>query len=190
MSRLFVDMDGTLAVFTPVDRLETLYEPEYFETLPPIVNVCRAVRLVAASRQTELYILSSVLPGSLYAVREKDAWLDRFLPQINAQHRLFPPCGQSKALAVPGGLQPADTLLDDYTDNLLDWPGKGIKVYNGINGNRGRWKGDCLRYNKSPEKIAQALVAITRGEAHVFDARPGSGHKDRVELLQSLTIEY
>lgn len=24
--RLFVDMDGTLAVFTPVDELETLYE--------------------------------------------------------------------------------------------------------------------------------------------------------------------
>ena len=190
MSRLFVDMDGTLAVFTPVDRLETLYEPEYFETLPPIVSVCKAVKLVAASGQAELYILSSVLPGSPYAIREKDAWLDRFLPQINAQHRLFPPCGQSKALAVPGCLQPGDTLLDDYTDNLLDWPGRGIKLYNGINGTRGRWKGDCLRYDKSPEQIAQALLAIIRGEARVFDARPGSGIQDRVQLMQSPIIEY
>ena len=190
MSRLFIDMDGTLAVFQPVDRLETLYEPEYFETLPPIVNVCKAVRLVAASRQAELFILSSILPGSPYAVREKSAWLDRYLPQIDPLHRLFPPCGISKALAVPGGLQPADTLLDDYTDNLLDWPGKGIKVYNGINGNRSRWKGDCLRYDKTPEQIAQALLVIIRGEAHVFDARPGSGAQDRVELMQSPTIEY
>lgn len=190
MSRLFIDMDGTIAVFTPVDRLETLYEPDYFETLPPIVNVCKAVRLVAASRQAELYILSSVLPGSPYAIREKDAWLDRYLPQIDQGHRLFPLCGQSKAAGVPGGLQPGDTLLDDYTDNLLDWQGKGIKMFNGINGTRGRWKGDCLRYDKSPEQIAQALVAITRGEARVFDARPGSGRKDRVELMQSPTIEY
>jgi len=189
MARLFIDMDGTLAVFRPVDRLEMLYEPEYFETLRPIVNVCKAVRLVAESGQAELYVLSSVLPGSLYAVREKDAWLDRFLPQIDPQHRLFPPCGQSKALAVPGGLRPGDTLLDDYTDNLLDWPGRSIKLYNGINGTRGRWKGDCLRYDKSPEQIAQALLAITRGEARVFDARPGSGCKDKVELMQS-PIEY
>ena len=189
MSRLFVDMDGTLAVFQPVDRLETLYEPEYFENLPPIVNVCKAVRLVAASGQAELYILSSVLPGSPYAVREKSAWLDRYLPQIDTQHRLFLPCGQSKALAVPGGLQPGDTLLDDYTDNLLDWSGKGVKLYNGINGTRGRWKGDCLRYNKSPEQIAQALLAIIRGEARVFDARPGSSQKDWVQILQN-PIEY
>ena len=190
MARLFVDMDGTLAVFTPVGRLEMLYEPEYFETLPPIVNVCKAVKLVVATEQAELYILSSVLPGSPYAVREKSAWLDQYLPQINAQHRLFPPCGQSKALAVPGGLHPNDTLLDDYTDNLLDWQGKGVKLYNGINSTRGRWKGDCLRYDKTPEQIAQALLAITRGEAQVFDARPGSGCKDRVELMQSPTIEY
>ena len=37
--RLFVDMDGTLAVFRQVDELETLYEKGYFLNLAPQRNV-------------------------------------------------------------------------------------------------------------------------------------------------------
>ena len=33
--RLFVDMDGTLAVFNRIDKLETLYERGYFADLTP-----------------------------------------------------------------------------------------------------------------------------------------------------------
>lgn len=33
--RLFVDMDGTLAEFKPVDTLEVLYEKDYFLNLKP-----------------------------------------------------------------------------------------------------------------------------------------------------------
>ena len=32
-NRLFVDMDGTLAVFKTVDTMETLYEKGYFKNL-------------------------------------------------------------------------------------------------------------------------------------------------------------
>lgn len=42
--RLFVDMDGTLAVFTPVDTLETLYEKGYFLYFNAAHNVVNAVR--------------------------------------------------------------------------------------------------------------------------------------------------
>ena len=40
--RLFVDIDGTLAVFKPVDTLETLYEKGYLKNngLIPLRNVC------------------------------------------------------------------------------------------------------------------------------------------------------
>ncbi|MEM5780313.1 MAG: hypothetical protein AAGU02_04105, partial [Lawsonibacter sp.] len=34
-ARLFVDMDGTLAVFHPVAELDALYEPGYFAGLEP-----------------------------------------------------------------------------------------------------------------------------------------------------------
>ena len=42
-TRLFVDIDGTLAVFKPVDTLETLYEKGYFLNLEPHENVVAAV---------------------------------------------------------------------------------------------------------------------------------------------------
>lgn len=45
-NRLFIDIDGTAAVFTPVDTLETLYEKEYFLNLKPIPNVVKAIRLL------------------------------------------------------------------------------------------------------------------------------------------------
>ena len=46
--RLFVDMDGTLAVFNRIDKLETLYERGYFADLTPQVNVVEAVRILQA----------------------------------------------------------------------------------------------------------------------------------------------
>jgi len=44
VKRLFVDMDGTLAVFTPVNQLETLYQEGYFANLKPIDNVVGAIK--------------------------------------------------------------------------------------------------------------------------------------------------
>mgnify|MGYP004440906233 CR=1 FL=1 len=42
--RLFVDMDGTLAVFQSVDTLEKLYEKDYFLNLRPQINVIDIIK--------------------------------------------------------------------------------------------------------------------------------------------------
>ena len=139
--RLFVDIDGTLAVFKPVDTLETLYEKGYFLNLAPHENVVAAVKEIVTNHpEIEVNILSAYLTDSQYALQEKNEWLDRYLPEIDQTHRIFVPCGSDKKEGI-GGIRSDDFLLDDYTHNLNEWqpPARGIKLLNAINHTRGSW---------------------------------------------------
>jgi len=173
--RLFVDMDGTLAVFNRVDTLEELYEQGYFLNLEPHFNVVRAVEhIVRTHPEIGVHILSSVLEDSPYAAIEKSAWLDRYLPEIPPERRTFPPCGQNKRHYARGPVTERDWLLDDYTHNLTLWGplGRGIKLLNGINSTRGSWDGDRIRFDKAPRDIADKVVSIVTNRGRVFDGRP------------------
>ncbi len=160
--RLFVDMDGTLAVFQQIDRLEQLYEKGYFAALPPIRNAVDAVRKICHRHDCEVYILSAAV-DSPYAVSEKNQWLNHFLPEIPEEHRIFIPCGENKAEYVPYGIRKTDVLLDDYTKNLLEWPEKGIKLLNGINHTKGVWQGKCLDAALPPDQMAEQLLNCFQG---------------------------
>lgn len=170
--RLFIDMDGTLAVFTPVDELEKLYEQGYFLNQLPHKNVVAAVRnIITNYPDIEVNILSAYLTDSAHALKEKNEWLDRYLPEIDQKHRVFVPCGRDKKEAVRGGLRDNDFLLDDYTHNLNNWqpPARGIKLLNAINHTRGSWAHDRIRYDRSPEDLSKGIVSIMRNEARIFD---------------------
>lgn len=165
--RLFVDMDGTLAEFAPVDTLETLYQPGYFSNLAPMENVLEAVKLIIKTHpEVEVYTLSAVLSGSSHAEIEKNQWLDEHLPQVLGGHRVFLPCGADKKDFIPDGIRPTDFLLDDYTHNLTLWepPAKGIKVMNGINGTHGTWQGHRVDCQQSPEELARDVVGTMYGQ--------------------------
>lgn len=174
-NRLFVDMDGTLAEFKTVDTLETLYEENYFLCLRPQKNVVNAIReLVTSEPDIEVFILSSVLPDSKYALKEKNLWLDAYLPQIDYEHRLYPPCGSDKREYVAssyGGVSERDYLLDDYSLNLHSWvsPARGIKLLNGNNGTRGTWQFDCISAEKSGEVLADNIRSIVLHGEHIRD---------------------
>ena len=173
--RLFVDMDGTTAVFTPVDEVETLYEPGFFENAAQMENVVDAVKIIIAENpDKEVKILSSYLTDSEYALDEKNRWLDKYLPEISAEDRIFVPCGEDKKSYIPGGVRESDYLLDDYTINLNNFepPAKGIKLLNGINHTKGTWQSDRLRFDKTPDELAADIVAIMNGEAKVLDEIP------------------
>lgn len=160
--RLFVDMDGTLAVFTPVDTLETLYEKGYFAKLEPHTEVLEGLKLfIKENPEIEVNILSSVLDDSKYALEEKQEWLDRYLPEIDRRHRFFPACGEEKTSAISDGVKSTDFLLDDYTKNLQEWepPAIGIKLMNGINGTKGTWTGCKVNYDLPPRSFSLALYA-------------------------------
>ncbi|MEG0018372.1 MAG: hypothetical protein RR724_06515, partial [Hydrogenoanaerobacterium sp.] len=161
--RLFVDMDGTLAVFTPASKLETLYEKGYFADLAPIQNVVDSVKLIVSEHpEIEVNILSAYLSDSPYALAEKNAWLDKYLPEIDSAHRIFPPCGQSKKDYIPNGVKPTDFLLDDYTHNLREWepPARGIKLLNGINNTHGTWQKASIHFDKRPQELAGSIVSV------------------------------
>lgn len=172
--RLFVDMDGTLAVFTPLDTLEKLYEKGYFLNQAPHQNVVEAVRdIIVNHPEIEVNILSAYLTDSPYALEEKNEWLDHYLPEIDQAHRVFVPCGSDKKEGIKGGVRETDFLLDDYTKNLVDWepPGRGIKLLNAINHTKGTWEHDRIRFDREPESLADGVVAVMRGERQIFDEK-------------------
>lgn len=171
--RLFVDMDGTLAVFKPVDEMETLYEKGYFLNLEPHENVVAAIKeIITKNPDIEVYILSAYLTDSKYALQEKNAWLDRYLPEIDREHRVFVPCGIDKKEGIRD-IREDDFLLDDYTKNLNEWqpPARGIKLLNGINHSRGTWTHDCLRYDREASSLAAAIASVVREEQQIFDKK-------------------
>ncbi len=176
--RLFVDMDGTLARFhDQVRYLERMWEPGFFRNLDPFDNMLRGVKAFMKERpDVEVFILSSKIPGEPpYCEMEKNAWLDAYLPELDARHRIFPDVGTSKAEAVPGGISGEDCLLDDYNKSLREWEGAGglaVKCRNNINhrglgaygGGRGKlWEGAMAHTSDPPEKIAADLSGAIDG---------------------------
>lgn len=192
--RLFVDMDGTLAVFTPVDELETLYEKGYFANLVPHENVVAAVQdIIKNHPEIEVHILSAYLTDSQFALQEKNEWLDKYLPEIDQAHRVFVPCGSDKKDGIDGGIRPDDFLLDDYTHNLNDWqpPARGIKLLNAINHTRGSWEHDRIRFDREPSALAEGIVSIMQGKERVFDERIKPMEQREKEFIENLAkFEY
>lgn len=173
--RLFVDLDGTLAEFRKVDTLEKLYEKNYFLELKPHENVVDAIKNIIKNHpEIEVYILSAVLSDSKYALDEKNQWLDKYLPEITQEYRIFPPCGADKKDFIAGGVSSTDYLLDDYSINLNAWepPARGIKLMNGINGNHGTWQSDRLGIDKSADELSTNIVSIMKGDKHYQDVGP------------------
>ena len=165
--RLFVDMDGTMAVWRDADYFEQLLEKGYFENLPSQQNVVDAIRIIIDTRDDiEVHSLSAYLIESHYAVSEKNQWLDKQIPEIDKEHRFFCMCGTSKSgfiRARTGCFNENDFLLDDYSNNLHQWAedgGVGIKLYNGINGTNGTWHGNFVKAEWAPEKTAEAILNL------------------------------
>lgn len=159
-TRIFVDMDGTLAEFHHCENIEDLYSSGYFLELPEQPTVIKGIEEFAANNPgAEIYVLSSYLADSETALFEKEVWLDEHFP-IKHSNRIFVPYGDEKNTYVPGGVRDSDILLDDYTANLKQWEkdgGIGIKLMNGINGTKGTWQGARVDINMSPKVFAQSI---------------------------------
>ena len=163
--RIFVDMDGTLARFHDENKyLERMWEEGFFEQLKPFENAVDTVKMLAQDPSVEVFILSAAIEGEPpYCVAQKHAWLDRYLPEIDQQHRIFTAVGENKAELIPQGIRKTDVLIDDYNKNLDEWQhygGHSIKFVNNINhkGLVGElWQGDLIHHDKPAAETIQDL---------------------------------
>lgn len=171
--RLFVDMDGTIARFhDEVNYLEQMFEENFFFRLQPFNEAVEGLRLfMKQNPQVEVYIISSCIDGEPpYCMNEKEKWLDQYLPEVDAKHRLFPKIGENKASYIPGGISETDVLYDDYNKNLEEWReagGKAVKCKNNINhlGLKGKlWDGAIIENDIFPVAFAEQLDSLINHE--------------------------
>lgn len=152
---IFIDMDGTIAKWQSVGP-DTFCKRGYFSSLPQIESMVEATKYLI-KKGYKVFILSAVLRDD-HSEYDKNAWLDKYLPEIPRINRIFVPYGSSKDAFVSH--HENDILVDDYNDNLNDWEGIPIKFCNGINNGSGEWKGYTISHTSSGEVIAKTIMAL------------------------------
>lgn len=170
--RIFVDMDGTLAKWNNVPP-ENLYEKGYYENLRPNQDLINQIKELINDGE-DIYILSSFLYDSNYALSEKNIWLDKYLPEIPFEKRIFVRYGESKKDYIENGITLSDYLIDDYTKNLLEWRsagGTGIKYLNGINHTRGTWDGFKIQDNNEKTESIKFILNYSNDKNYKYNER-------------------
>lgn len=177
--RLFVDIDGTLARFHDADKMfiEAMWTPGFYVGLKPFENAVNGLKqFIKEHPEVDVYILSAVLDTDPpFIVSEKNEWLDKYLPEVDVEHRIFTRAGESKTDYI-GEIGSGDYLLDDYNKNLIEFEDAGahaIKFHNDVNmrglgafgGEAGPiWSGDVVHYDAAPEEFAMQLANVVCSE--------------------------
>lgn len=176
---LYIDIDGTLARFHDADKMfiEAMWTQGFYVGLKPFENLVEAVRLFKEQNpDVEVFTLSAVLDTDPpFVVGEKNEWLDRYLPVIDNEHRIFTRAGEDKSSYIDMEAYEC-TLLDDYNKNLYEFEAAGghaIKFHNDVNhrglgefgGSKGNlWAGDIVHHYDLPEKICMDLEELILGK--------------------------
>lgn len=149
--RIFVDMDGTVALWRFAASYEEITSPKYFENLIPDRIMCEAIKTLI-QKGYDVTFLSCVLNDR--CKKEKRKWLNK----IGFQDIMLiaVPDGKNKSESVPE-IGKKCFLIDDYTKNLNEWAGTPIKYYNGINGTNGKYKGFSVSWDD--KNIADKIIS-------------------------------
>lgn len=203
-SRLFIDLDGTVARFYDAspNYLEQMYEKGYFRNLQPYEEMTEGIKLfMEQHKDVEVFTLSAKVNGEPpYCEAEKQEWLDEYLPEIDREHRLFTEIGHNKAEYIPNGISNTDVLYDDYNKNLIDWENSGgvaLKCHNNINmkglgaygGDKVMWEGQVLKNDIEPQKIANSLYE-TVSAAQSMSSVNGEPLNEAVRTALKLINDY
>lgn len=203
-SRLFIDLDGTVARFYDAspNYLEQMYEKGYFRNLQPYEEMTEGIKLfMEQHKDVEVFTLSAKVNGEPpYCEAEKQEWLDEYLPEIDREHRLFTEIGHNKAEYIPNGISNTDVLYDDYNKNLIDWENSGgvaLKCHNNINmkglgaygGDKVMWEGQVLKNDIEPQDIANSLYE-TVSAAQSMSSVNGKPLNETVRTALKLINDY
>lgn len=148
MINFFIDMDGVTCAYSKEEvEFSEYYKEGFFLNLKPHPGNLKMLKmLIDDFPNANFYILSSLLAESEFIEKEKNQWLDAYLPEIKKENRLFVPEGFPKSEFIKEKVklskEDVNILLDDYTVNLKKWKDDGflgIKVINNINNTKGEW---------------------------------------------------
>lgn len=158
--KFFIDMDGVIARWDTSSSVEDTYKKDYFRKLNPESLLIEVV-LDLVKKGYEVSILSHVY--NAIASEEKTDWLKQ--NGLGSLQKVFVPVGEAKHNFIPNNLNCVNILVDDYTKNLNEWEKNkenniGIKVYNGINGSKGTWKGLSINLSMSLNEIVELLTNL------------------------------
>ena len=127
-----------------------------------VLSLVKAINLLIEANEQDIYILSAYLNDT--AKQEKIDWLNKYLPAINDEKMLFVPYGTDKSeyvLAATKQRSDRDILLDDFTFNLKNWHGIGVKLLNKINNTKRSWNGFVTNGNADAWTIYTSLKGIS-----------------------------
>ena len=159
---LYVDMDGTIALYPTNVSIEDMTRNGYFRRLPEMHNVLEALKyFLKYDPDIEIRSLSSVFNDD-HSIREKTEWLHEKFPELDDDKMFFVPFGVRKRDYVADADH--SFLLDDFSKNLHEWKGVGIKMYNGINGTHGTWHGFCVKSDMKPWRLYRQIKGIMISE--------------------------
>lgn len=134
MINIFLDMDGMVAKF-PAEHGEMgtqkfRTEKGFFKKLQPYKNIDTLNQAIKESKNN-VFILSN--SPNKQADLDKNLWLDKFLPAIKKENRIFNRGGLTATYEksyiaekfLGRKLTQQDILIDDSLHNLLDWSSAG-----------------------------------------------------------------
>lgn len=129
---IYLDMDGTLAVFKNAEIFEDFFTPGFFYNLKPQRNILSATKKLYENEKEfgiRVYTLSSIIKGHKTARTEKNNWLDKYFPELPKSRRKYTMVGENKADKIK---DPSHSiLLDDFgplCDDFIEAGGIAIKV--------------------------------------------------------------
>lgn len=163
---LFVDMDGVLAVYDE-NVVELMYNEGFFLGRPAIKPMLKVVKKAIQSGNFNVYILTSVI-DSPFCIPEKAKWLDKYLPELPKENRLYVPYGVVKSEFAKEHSDfkgHKNILIDDYTENLNKWNLEGaipVKVLNGINSSNGTWLNSGGEYIDAYSSVNENFSKLVR----------------------------
>lgn len=139
MIKIVLDMDDTIAHFdkmpNALERFKT--EKGFFTKLQPSKMLTFVKGLIANDiiKIENVYIVSA--SPNVNADNDKMAWLEKHFKELRKENILFSRLGENKSQLFKNKYNVNDLsnyyLIDDYTQNLIQWANNGGKVLKYIN---------------------------------------------------------